>query len=102
MKLSSRYSLLFGLLALGAAAFLAVFWDVLLDRASRERAVRRLQAEDTLLAALAEPVFGDPAGVDRLVRSAGAELGARVTAIDASGKVISDSEVAPGDVGRME
>ena len=102
MKLSSRFSLLFFVLALGVAVLLIVFWDALLDRTSRERAIRRLQAEDTLLAALVEPVFGDPAAVDRLVRSSGAELGARVTAIDASGRVISDSQVAPGDVPRME
>ncbi|HET9795169.1 MAG TPA: ATP-binding protein [Thermoanaerobaculia bacterium] len=102
MKLSSRFSLLFGILALGVAVLLVLFWDALLDRASRERAIRRLQAEDTLLAALAEPVFGDPAAVDRLVRSAGDELGARVTAIDATGRVISDSQVDPRDVPRME
>jgi len=102
MKLSSRFSLLFGVLAFGVAVLLIVFWDALLDRASRERALRRLQAEDTLLAALAEPVFGDAGAVDRLVRSSGAELGARVTAIDAAGRVISDSQVAPADVSRME
>jgi len=102
MKLSSRFSLLFFVLALGVAVLLIVFWDALLDRTSRERAIRRLQVEDTLLAALVEPVFGDPAAVDRLVRSSGAELGARVTAIDASGRVISDSQVAAGDVPRME
>ena len=102
MKTGSRYSLLFGFLALGAAVLLVLFWDALLDRASRERAIRRLQAEDTLLAALAEPVFRDAAALDRLVRSSGESLGARVTAIDATGRVISDSQVAPADVPRME
>jgi len=102
VKLSSRFSLLFGLLAIGVAISLILVWDVLLDRASRERAIRRLQAEDTLLAALAEPVFEDPAALDRLVRSSGARLRARVTAIDATGRVLSDSEVSPGDVPRMQ
>ena len=102
MKLASRFSLLFGLLAVGVAIALVLEWGFLLDRVSKERAIRRLQAEDTLLAALVEPVFGDPAAVDRLVRSAGAELGARVTAIDATGRVISDSEVAPARVPAME
>ena len=102
MKTGSRYSLLFAALAAAVAVILVLFWDALLDRASRERAIRRLQAEDTMLAALAEPVFSDEAAIDRLVRSAGAELGVRVTAIEASGRVISDSQVGPADVPRME
>jgi len=102
MRLSSRFSLLFGLLALAAAVSLGFFWDALLDRASRDRAIRRLQAEDALVAALATPVFDRPEELDRLVRSTGARLGARVTAIDASGRVLSDSGVAPADVPRME
>jgi two-component system phosphate regulon sensor histidine kinase PhoR len=79
-----------------------VFWDALLDRASKDRAIRRLQAEDTLVAALAEPVFHDPSALDLLVRSSGARLRARVTAIDADGRVLSDSDVRPADVPRME
>jgi two-component system, OmpR family, phosphate regulon sensor histidine kinase PhoR len=102
MKLASRFSLLFGLLALAAAAFLVFFWDALLDRASRERAVRRLQAEDAFVASLAAPLWGDPSALDRLVRASGARLGVRVTAIDGSGVVISDSGVVPSDVARME
>ena len=102
MRTGSRYSLLFAVLAAGAAVILILFWGALLDRASRERVIRRLQAEDTLLAALAEPIFGDEPAVDRLVRSAGTELGVRVTAIQASGRVISDSQVAPADIPRME
>jgi two-component system phosphate regulon sensor histidine kinase PhoR len=102
MRLASRFSLLFGLLAAGIAILLILFWDGLLDRASKERAIRRLQAEDTLVAALAEPVFGDPAALDLLVRSSAARLRARVTAIDAGGRVLSDSDVRPADVPRME
>ncbi len=102
MKLSSRFSLLFGLLAISAAIALILIWDGLLDRASRDRTIRRLQAEDTLLASFALPVFADGPELDRLVRSSGARLGARVTAIDAAGRVLSDSEVAPADVSRME
>ena len=79
MRLSSRFSLLFGLLAAGIAVLLMVFWDALLDRASKDRAIRRLQAEDTLVAALAEPVFHDPSTLDLLVRSSAARLRARVT-----------------------
>jgi two-component system phosphate regulon sensor histidine kinase PhoR len=102
VRLSSRFSLLFGLLAAGIAVVLALFWDGLLDRASKDRAIRRLQAEDTLVAALAEPVFHDPSALDLLVRSSGARLRARVTAIDADGRVLSDSDVRPADVPRME
>jgi two-component system phosphate regulon sensor histidine kinase PhoR len=102
MRLSSRFSALFGLLAAGVAILLILLWDGLLDRASKERAIRRLQAEDTLVAALAEPVFGDAPALDLLVRSSGARLGARVTAIDARGLVLSDSLVRPADVPRME
>ena len=102
MKLSSRYSLLFGLLAAGIAILLVLVWDALLDRASKDRAIRRLQAEDTLVAALARPLFADPAALDALVRSSGERLRARVTAIDAEGRVLSDSDVAPAGVPRME
>ena len=102
MRLSTRYSLLFGLLAAGVAILLILFWDALLDRASKDRAIRRLQAEDTLVAALAQPVFGDVSALDRLVRSSAARLRARVTAIDADGRVLSDSDVRPADVPRME
>ena len=102
MRLSSRFSVLFGLLAAAVAVLLVLVWDSLLDRASQERAIRRLQAEDTLVAAQAAPIFQDPAALDLLVRSSGARLHARVTAIDADGRVLSDSGVRPADVPRME
>ena len=102
VKLTARYSLLFGLLAAGVAILLMVFWEALLDRASKDRAIRRLQAEDTLVAALAEPIFRDSAVLDLLVRSSAARLRARVTAIDADGRVLPDSDVRPADVPRME
>ncbi|MGH9442911.1 MAG: ATP-binding protein [Thermoanaerobaculia bacterium] len=102
MKLSSRFSLLFGLLALGVAVLLNVFWEGLLVRASQDRAIRRLVSECSLLADLAGPRFSDPAGLDAFVRSSGKALGARVTAIEPSGRVISDSAVAPSQVPFME
>ncbi len=102
MKLSSRFSLLFGLLALGVAVLLNAFWGFLLDRASQARAIDRLSSECSLLARLAAPQFGDEAGLDAFVRSSGRTLGARVTAIRPDGRVVSDSEVPPAQVPNME
>ena len=102
MKLASRFSLLFGLLALGVALLLNAFWGTLLDGASQARAIDRLSSECSLLARLAAPRFGDEAGLDAFVRESGRTLGARVTAIRSDGRVVSDSDVPPGQVPNME
>ena len=102
MKLSSRLSLLFGILAAGVALLLNVYWGTLLDRASQERSIHRLSSECMLLARLAAPRFASDTDLDAFVRSSGKTLGARVTAIAPSGRVISDSEVSPAMVPAME
>lgn len=102
MRLSSRFSLLFAVLALCAAAALMTVWGNLLDRASMERAVSRLKAEDEFLAEIAAPLYSRPAELDAFVRASARALGARVTAIDESGRVLSDSDVAPERVPAME
>ncbi len=102
MRLSSRFVVLFGLLAAALAALLTVVWSNLLDRAAHERALGRLRAEIGFLADFAGPLFDRPRELDGLVRGAGARLGVRVTAITLSGVVVSDSEVSPADVPRME
>jgi two-component system phosphate regulon sensor histidine kinase PhoR len=102
VRLASRFSVLFGLLAVIVAGLLTAAWSGLLDGAAQERVVDRLRSEDTFLAQLAAPLFERPAELDALVRSAGKELNVRVTAIAPSGVVLSDSEVPPAGVPRME
>jgi two-component system phosphate regulon sensor histidine kinase PhoR len=102
LRLRSRLTLLLALLAAGAAGALMILWSAVADRASEGQAIRRLRAEDSLLADVAAPLFSDPAGIDRLVRSAGASLGVRITVIAADGRVLSDSDVAAAEVPRME
>jgi two-component system phosphate regulon sensor histidine kinase PhoR len=102
VKLSSRFALLFGALAALAAAALILLWGYLLDRAAAQRAMLRLRAEESLLAQFAEPLFDRPDELDRLVRTAGARLGLRVTAIEPGGRVLSDSELDTAGVARME
>ena len=102
MKLSSRFIVLFGLLAAALAALLTVVSSNILDRAAQERALGRLRAEVGFLADFAAPLFDRPAELDALVRGAGRRLEVRVTAITLAGVVLSDSEVAPPDVPRME
>jgi two-component system, OmpR family, phosphate regulon sensor histidine kinase PhoR len=102
VRLSSRYTLLFGVLALGLALLLTFTWSALLDRAAEQSAIGRLRAEEALVAWLVAPAMGDPGALDPLVHRQGRELGARITVIDEAGRVISDSDVALADVPRME
>lgn len=102
MRLSSRFTVLFGLLAAALAALLTVVWSNVLDRAAQERALGRLRAEVGFLADFAAPLFDRPAELDALVRGAGSRLQVRVTAITLAGVVLSDSEVPGADVPRME
>jgi two-component system phosphate regulon sensor histidine kinase PhoR len=102
VRLTSRLTALLAALALAVAVVLTIFWGRLQDRAAERQAQERMRAEDALLVELAAPMFDRPAELDRLVRESAARLGLRITAIDASGRVLSDSDLDEAGVAGMD
>jgi len=102
MRLRSRFTALFAVLAVAAVAFLVVVSDATLARAVEDRVTERFTRE---LEHLADDLSRGalPAGDrDAFLRKAAAQLGCRVTYIDPGGKVLDDSDLLPADVPGME
>ena len=102
MRLRSRFTALFAVLAVAAVAFLVVVSDATLARAVEERGTERfpraLEPLDDDLSRGAVPAEGR----DAFLRKSAAQLGCRVTYIDADGRVLDDSDLLPADVPGIE
>ena len=102
MRLRSRFTVLFAVLAVAAVFFLVWVSDATLSRAVEERVTDRFTRD---LAHLADDLArGGLAAEDRdaFLRKAAAELDCRVTFIAPDGKVLDDSDLLPADVPAME
>jgi len=102
MRLRSRFTVLFAVLAVAAVCFLVWVSDATLSRAVEERVTDRFTRD---LAHLADDlVRGGMSAEDRdaFLRKAAAQLECRVTFIAPDGKVLDDSDLLPADVPAME
>ncbi len=102
MRLHSRFTALFAVLAGAAVLFLVVVSDATLRRAVEDRVTDRFTRD-------LEHLAGDLAGGsvpaearDAFLRRAASQLDCRVTYIAADGKVLGDSDLLPADVASME
>ena len=103
MRLGSRFTTLFGILAAGAGILLVVLLDATVRRATEDRVSERVAHE-------AEHLAGDwvrwkesrPSEIDRLLRESAASLGCRVTIVAPEGKVLHDTDLPPDRVPLME
>ncbi len=103
MRLRSRFTLLFFVLAAAAGFFLAVTFDSTLRRAVEDRSAERIRREvDHLADDLYRLRAGEAEERDRFLRKAAADLSCRVTVIAPDGLVLHETNLSPSDVARME
>lgn len=102
MKLRSRFTALFAVLAAAAVVALVLVSDATVGRAVEDRAVERLGRE---LEHLADDLGRGNvalAGRDSYLRSAARHLEGRITYIAPDGRVLVDTDLPPADVSGME
>ena len=102
MKLRSRFTALFAVLATATIVVLVLVSDVIVGRAAAERVAERFGRELEHLASDMEHGAVPPESRDAFLRAAAQQLDCRVTYIDPSGKVLDDSDLLPADVPAME
>jgi two-component system, OmpR family, phosphate regulon sensor histidine kinase PhoR len=103
MKLGSRFTTLFGALAVLAGILLVVLLDRTVRRATEDRVLDRVARETEHLSddwqawTLLPPVESD-----RLLRQAAQRLVCRITVIAPDGRVLNDTDLPVSQVARME
>ncbi len=102
MKLRSRFTALFAVLATATIVVLVLVSDVIVGRAAAERVAERFGRELEHLASDMEHGATPPESRDAFLRAAAQQLDCRVTFIDPNGKVLDDSDLLPADVPAME
>ncbi len=102
MKLRSRFTALFAVLAAATIVVLVLVSDVIVGRAAAERVAERFGRELEHLANDMEHGAAPPESRDAFLRAAAQQLDCRVTYIDPNGKVLDDSDLLPADVPAME
>ena len=102
MKLRSRFTALFAVLATATIVVLVLVSDVIVGRAAAERVAERFGRELEHLASDMEHGAVPPESRDAFLRAAAQQLDCRVTYIDPSGRVLDDSDLLPADVPAME
>ena len=102
MKLRSRFTALFAVLATATIVVLVLVSDVIVGRAAAERVAERFGRELEHLASDMEHGAAPPESRDAFLRAAAQQLDCRVTYIDPNGKVLDDSDLLPADVPAME
>src|SRR5262245_40335660 len=101
MKLGSRFTVLFAVLAAATIVVLVLVSDAIVGRAASERVAERFERE---LEHLADDMARGAAPTesrDEFLRAAARELDCRVTYIAADGRVLDDSDLLPADVPAM-
>jgi two-component system, OmpR family, phosphate regulon sensor histidine kinase PhoR len=102
LRLRSRFTVLFAVLAAAATVFLVIVSDATLRRAVEDRAADRFRRElEHLSEDLARGV-PEPEARDAFLRRAAADLDCRITEIATDGKVRHDTDLLPADVPAME
>jgi len=102
MKLRSRFTALFAVLATATIVVLVLVSDVVVGRAAAERVAERFGRELEHLANDMEHGAAPSESRDAFLRAAAQQLDCRVTYIDPKGKVLDDSDLLPADVPAME
>ena len=102
MKLRSRFTALFAVLATATIVVLVLVSDVIVGRAAAERVAERFGRELEHLTNDMEHGGAPPESRDAFLRAAAQQLDCRVTYIDPNGKVLDDSDLLPADVPAME
>jgi two-component system phosphate regulon sensor histidine kinase PhoR len=102
MRLRSRFTVLFAVLAAAAVLFLVLVSDATLRQAVEDRVSDRITRDLDLLAGDLSRVPSDPAGRDAFLRESARVLGCRITYIGVDGRVLSDTDLLPADVAGME
>jgi two-component system phosphate regulon sensor histidine kinase PhoR len=100
MRLRSRFLLLFGVLAVTAAIFLAAVLDSTLRRAVEDRVADRFERELDHIAVDLNGIAGGER--DDYLRRCARELSCRITLIASDGHVLDDTDLLPADVPSME
>ncbi|HEX4441224.1 MAG TPA: ATP-binding protein [Thermoanaerobaculia bacterium] len=101
MRLSSRFTSLFAVLALAAIVVLVAVSDATIGHAAEERVTERFRRE---LDHLADDLGGmvPPDTRDAFLRRAATSLACRITDIGPDGRVLNDTDQLPADVPSME
>jgi two-component system phosphate regulon sensor histidine kinase PhoR len=100
MRLRSRFTLLFGVLAILTAVALLWIFDRTLKTSLEDRVTERLTRE---LEHLADDLARLPAPeTDAFLRRAAGRLGARLTLVGADGVVLHETGLSPADVAGMD
>ncbi|HEY1252790.1 MAG TPA: ATP-binding protein [Thermoanaerobaculia bacterium] len=102
MRLRSRFTALFAVLAVAAVAFLVVVSDATLARAVEDRVGERFTRELEHLADDLARGSVSPGERDAFLRKAAAQLNCRVTYVAPDGRVLDDSDLLAADVPGME
>ena len=103
MRLGSRFTSLFGVLAVCTAVLLVVLLDTTVRRATEDRVLDRVSREAHHLADDWENwSAGNPSDSDRLLRGAARALGCRITVVGADGRVLADTDLPVSQVAQME
>jgi two-component system, OmpR family, phosphate regulon sensor histidine kinase PhoR len=103
LPLSSRFTVLFAILAAAAAWLLIAVSDATIRRSVEERAADRIEREVELLSGeiAARPAEGASAR-DAFLRRAARDLECRITFIASDGRVENDTDLLAADVPSME
>ena len=102
MRLRSRFTFLFGGLALAAVVFLVFVSDATIGRAAQDRVTERFRRElDHLADDLSHGPTPEPER-DAFLRRAASALECRITHIAPDGRVMNDTDQLPADVPAME
>jgi two-component system phosphate regulon sensor histidine kinase PhoR len=100
VRLRSLFTILFAVLAAGAALALMLLMDATLRRAVEDRVSERIERE---IDHVAEDMNGvSPDRLDGLLRRSARELACRITLIRPDGRVVNDTDLAPDEVPSME
>jgi two-component system phosphate regulon sensor histidine kinase PhoR len=102
MRLRSRFSALFGVLAAAAALLLMLVFDDTLRRAVEDRVVDRIERERDHLAGDVGQFAGRPEELDAFLRRAARDLECRITLVAADGRVSTETDMRPADVASLE
>jgi two-component system phosphate regulon sensor histidine kinase PhoR len=102
MRLRSRFTVLFAVLAAAAVLFLVLVSDATLRQAVEDRVSDRIARDLAHLGGDLERGSFDADGRDAFLRQAAKTLECRITYIAAGGKVLDDTDLLPADVAGME
>jgi two-component system phosphate regulon sensor histidine kinase PhoR len=102
LRLRSRFTVLFAVLAAAATVFLVIFSDATVRRTVEDRVAERFRRElEHLSADLEQDALGAEAR-DAFLRRAAAALECRITYIAPDGRVLDETDLLPADVPGME